>query len=99
MSDRGLVVRKGSLEAMEAALTKAHDDLVIHLDGLFLAVDHEISGWATSTESRSAQVVAQQRVRDAIDQLSDALVTVRTKVTEARELAHDAEVRNVAIVD
>ncbi len=99
MSAATLVVRHGDLEAMEAAMTLAHDDLVEQIDTLRKDVAAQIVGWATDTASRQAQLKADGDLAAGVRALAEALEKVRAALATIREDAHDAEVRNVAILD
>lgn len=99
MSAATLVVRHGDLESMEAAMTLAHDDLVEQIDTLRKDVAAQIVGWATDTESRQAQLKADADLAAGVRALAEALEKVRAALAAIREDAHDAEVRNVAILD
>lgn len=99
MSAPTLIVRHGDLEEMEAALTLAHDDLVEQIDTLRKDVAAQIVGWATDTDSRQAQLKADADLAAGVAALAEALDKVRAGLASIREDAHDAEVRNVAILD
>lgn len=98
MSERGLVVRQGSLTEIETAMSEATDAIRDHLTGLLDTVEQQTSAWTAETPSRVAQQAHEQRLRDGIDALVGALDSIRAAVATQRELARDTEVENVAIV-
>ena len=99
MSDLSLVVKQASLAGMGEALGSAHDDIVERIRTLLEQVDAKITGWDPATASRAAEMDYQRRLQDGVGRLTDALDTVRTKLAEVATSAHEAEVKNVAIVD
>lgn len=98
MSERGLVVRQGSLTEIESAMTRATDEIREHLTGLLDTVDRQMTAWTEETPSRVAQRAHEQRLRDGVDALVGALDSIRVAVAAQRGLARDTEVENVAIV-
>lgn len=99
MSDVSLVVKQASLAEMVNAMTVAHDDIVEEIESMIAAVNAKISGWNAATASRAAEMDYQQRLNDGVQRLTEALVTVRSKLEEVASDAHEIEVENVAIVD
>ena len=99
MSDLSLVVKQASLAEMGEALGTAHDDIVDRVQTLLEQVNTRISGWDPSTASRAAEMDYQRRLEEGVARLTKALDTVRTKLAEVATEAHEAEVKNVAIVD
>lgn len=97
MSERSLVVRQGSLTDMETALSEATTAIRDHLTGILDRVNDQTTAWTEETPSRVAQRAHEQRLRDGIAQLTDALDGVRTAVASHRELARETELENVAI--
>ncbi|MGH8869768.1 MAG: hypothetical protein ACRDYU_17465 [Actinomycetes bacterium] len=98
MSERGLVVHHSSLEAIEAALTTTHDEILSTVRSTMEQVDAELIGWSAETASRAAQMAHQQRLEAGVERLCDALTEVRTALEQIRSDAHDTEVRNVAVI-
>jgi hypothetical protein len=98
VSERSLVVRFGSLEALEAALVSTHDELMSRVEGTLERVDDELVGWSVHTDSRAAQLERSYRLREGAERLCAALEDVRAALAQVREDAHDAEVRNVAVI-
>lgn len=99
MSTPTLVIRFADLEAMEAAMTRAHDDLVEQIAALRRGVDAELVGWARDTASRQAQLRADNDLARGVESLAEALAKVHAALAGLCEDAHAAEVRNVAILD
>ena len=98
MSGRGLVVRFGDLEAMEQAMTAAHEQILAQVSAVLDDVNAQITGWSASTASRAAEMDHQRRLRDGVESLCQALDRVRAALAEVRADAHDTEVRNVALL-
>jgi uncharacterized protein YukE len=94
-----LVVKQAALSDMENAMTAAHDDIVKQVHDVLEQVNSRIQGWSPSTASRAAEMDYQRRLSEGVEKLASALDTVRTKLAEVANDAHEAEVENVAIVD
>lgn len=99
MSERGLVVHQGSLSAIESALADATTSLRTQVDELLEQVEKLTPGWDETSESHLAHLEHQQRLRDGIEKLTEALDQVRTRLATYREDARETEVENVAIVN
>lgn len=100
MSDGArIIVRFGTLEALAETLQSAHDDLVEQVEDVLAKADAEMTGWSAATTSRAAQQAYRQKVLDGVEDLVKALDTVRTTLAEVGTMAHEAEVRNVAVLD
>jgi uncharacterized protein YukE len=98
MSEISLVVRHGSLDDMEAAMTAASEAITAQIQSALDQVDAEVSGWSTATSSRIAQSDYQERLRAGVEKLTSALDDVRTALADVGGKARDAEVENVAIL-
>ena len=98
MSERSLVVHQGSLSAIEDAMATASDSIREHVTQLLDDVDARTPAWTPETPSRVAQQQHEQRLRDGLVRLTDALEQVRAAVATYREDAREIEVENVAIV-
>jgi uncharacterized protein YukE len=99
MSERGLVVHQGSLSAIESALADATTSLRTQVDELLEQVEKLTPGWDETSESHLAHLEHQQKLRDGIEKLTEALDQVRTRLATYREDARETEVENVAIVN
>ena len=99
MSERGLVVHQGSLSAMESALTDATTTITSQIDDLLEQVETLTPGWDETSDSHAANLEYQQRLRDGVEKLTEALDQVRSKLATYREDAREIEVENVAIVN
>jgi uncharacterized protein YukE len=99
MSDRGLVVHQGSLSTLETALADATTQITTQIDELLEQVESLTPGWDESSESHAAHLEHQQKLRDGVKRLTDALDQVKAKVATYREDAREIEVENVAIVN
>jgi uncharacterized protein YukE len=99
MSDRGLVVHQGSLSTLETALADATTQITTQIGELLEQVESLTPGWDESSESHAAHLEHQQKLRDGVTRLTDALDQVKAKVATYREDAREIEVENVAIVN
>ena len=99
MSERGLVVHQGSLSAMETALANATTAITTQISELLEQVETLTPGWDETSDSHAAHVEHQQKLRDGVEKLTEALDQVRSKLASYREDAREIEVENVAIVN
>jgi uncharacterized protein YukE len=99
MSARGLIVHQGSLSTLETAMSDATTAITTRIDELIAQVDTLTPGWAESSESHAAHLEHQQRLRDGVQRLTEALDRVRSALATYREDAREIEVENVAIVN
>lgn len=99
MSERGLVVHQGALSTIESALADATSAITTQVNDLLDQVETLTPGWDESSESHMANLEHQQKLRDGIGRLTEALDQVRSKLATYREDAREIEVENVAIVN
>lgn len=96
---RSLVVQQGALSDLEAALTKASEEIRRHVTTTLDQVDAATFSWNRATASRTAEQQHQQRLRDGVETLFDKLDALKVAIADARELARDKEVDNVALCE
>jgi len=99
MSERGLVVHQGSLSTMETALADATTAITTQINDLLEQVETMTPGWDETSESHMAHLEHQQKLRDGVQKLTEALDQVKSKLATYREDAREIEVENVAIVN
>ena len=99
MSERGLVVHQGALSTIETALADATTTITTQIDELLEQVESLTPGWDETSDSHLAHVEHQQKLRDGVAKLTEALDQVRSKLSTFREDAREIEVENVAIVN
>jgi uncharacterized protein YukE len=99
MSERGLVVHQGSLSAIESALADATTALTTQINDLLEEVERLTPGWDETSESHMAHLEHQQKLRDGVEKLTEALGQVRSALAAHREDARETEIENVAIVN
>ncbi len=99
MSERGLVVHQGSLSTMETALADATTAITTQITELLEQVEKLTPGWDETSDSHAAHLEHQQKLRDGVQKLTEALDQVRAKLATYREDAREIEVENVAIVN
>ena len=99
MSTRGLVVHQGSLSTLETAMGDATTAITTRIDELLAQVETLTPGWDETSESHLAHVEHQQKLRDGVEKLTEALDQVKARLATYREDAREIEVENVAIVN
>ncbi len=99
MSARGLVVHQGSLSTLETALADATTAITTQIADLLEQVESRTPGWDETSESHLAHLEHQQKLRDGVERLTEALDQVRSRLATYREDAREIEVENVAIVN
>jgi uncharacterized protein YukE len=99
VSERGLVVHQGSLSSMETALADATTAITTQITELLEQVETLTPGWDETSESHGAHLEYQQKLRDGVQQLTEALDQVKSTLATYREDAREIEVENVAIVN
>ena len=99
MSERGLVVHQGSLTNMESALADATTAITTQISELLEQVETLTPGWDETSDSHAAHLEHQQKLRDGVQKLTEALDQVKSKLATHREDAREIEVENVAIVN
>ena len=78
---------------------QATTQITTQIDELLERVESLTPGWDETSESHMAQLEHQQKLRDGVKRLTDALDQVKAKVATYREDAREIEVENVAIVN
>ena len=99
MSERGLVVHQGALSSLETAMADATTAITTQINDLLEEVERVTPGWDETSESHLAHLEHQQKLRDGVEKLTEALDQVKTKLATYRESAREIEVENVAIVN
>ena len=84
---------------METALADATTAITTQINELLEQVETLTPGWDETSESHVAHLEHQQKLRDGIDKLTEALDQVKSKLATYREDAREIEVENVAIVN
>jgi uncharacterized protein YukE len=96
---RGLIVHQGSLATLETALGDATETITTQINDLLEQVETLTPGWDETSESHLAHLEHQQKLRDGVQRLTEALDQVKAKLAAYREDAREIEVENVAIVN
>ena len=99
MSERSLVVHQGALTTMETALADATTAITTQITELLEQVETLTPGWDETSDSHAAHLEHQQKLRDGVEKLTEALDQVKSKLATYREDAREIEVENVAIVN
>ena len=84
---------------METALADATEAITTQITELLEQVETLTPGWDETSESHAAHLEHQQKLRDGVEKLTEALDQVRSKLAAYREDAREIEVENVAIVN
>lgn len=84
---------------METVLADATTTITQQIDDLLKQIEQLTPGWDESSDSHAAHLDYQQRLRDGVQALTEALDQVRSKLATYREDAREIEVENVAIVN
>lgn len=96
---RGLIVHQGSLSTLETALGDATETITTQINDLLQQVETLTPGWDETSESHLAHLEHQQKLRDGVQRLTEALDQVKARLADYREDAREIEVENVAIVN
>jgi uncharacterized protein YukE len=84
---------------METALADATTAITTQIADLLEQVETLTPGWDETSESHAAHLEHQQKLRDGVEKLTQALDQVKSKLATYREDAREIEVENVAIVN
>jgi uncharacterized protein YukE len=84
---------------METALADATTAITTQITELLEQVETLTPGWDETSDSHAAHAEHQQKLRDGVEKLTEALDQVRAKLASYREDAREIEVENVAIVN
>lgn len=99
MSERTLIVHAASLTEIQESISTAHQQVVAKVGALLRSADSTMAAWAPETASRTAEIEHRQRITEGVERLAQALDKIRSTAAEVAELAHEAEVKNVALLD
>jgi hypothetical protein len=99
MGKRTFIYKENEAQALEDAFTQMASGLHTSMDDMHSQMESELSGWSTDTESRQAQQKKDQAFNERAEKLADVLDKAATAIGKLRDLAHKAEVDNVAVLD
>jgi soluble cytochrome b562 len=99
VSDRTLIVHAASLTEIQEAISTAHQQVVDKVEALLRSADTTMAAWASETASRTAETEHRKKITEGVERLAQALDKIRSTAAEVAELAHEAEVKNVALLD
>ena len=99
MGKRTFIYKENEAQALEDAFTQMASDLHTSMSNMRSQTDSDLSGWSSDTESRQAQQKKTQAFDDRSEELADVLDKAATAIGKLRDLAHKAEVDNVAVLD
>ena len=99
MENRAFVFRLEDAQAVESALRKAADDLRREVEDARKDISGLVSGWSLGWASRQAQIESDGMIDDQAGELASALRKAEAAMKRIAKLAHEAEVKNVAILD
>ena len=99
MSERTFKYNEASL----ANLTTLVENMSANVEDLISTArkktEGRIEGWSKESVSRRAQMAFDRRLEKRTDELTQALDEVARALDDIKDLAHTAEVRNVAVMD
>ena len=99
MGERTFIYKEAEAQALQDAFTQMASGLHTSMDDMHSQMESELSGWSTDTESRQAQQKKDQAFNERAEKLADVLDKAATAIGKLRDLAHKAEVDNVAVLD
>ena len=99
MGKRTFIYKENEAQALEDAFSQMASGLHTSMDDMHSQMESELSGWSTDTESRQAQQKKDQAFNERAEKLADVLDKAATAIGKLRDLAHKAEVDNVAVLD
>ena len=99
MGERTFIYKEAEAQALQDAFTQMASDLHTDMSDMRSRMNSDLSGWSQDTESRHAQQKKDQDYNDRAEELADVLDKAATAIGELRDLAHKAEVDNVAVLD
>ena len=99
MGKRTFIYKEADAQALQDAFTKMASDLRTNMRNMQSKVDSDLSGWSPDTETRQAQQKKGQEFSYRSEALTKALEDAASAVEKVRDLAHKAEVDNVALLD
>ena len=99
MANRAFVFHLEDAQAVESALRKAADDLRREVEDARKDISGLVSGWSLGWASRQAQIESDGMIDDQAGELASALRKAEAAMKRIARLAHEAEVKNVAILD
>lgn len=99
MSERTFKYNEASL----ANLTTLVENMSANVEDLISTArkktDGQIGGWSRESVSRRAQMAFDRRLEKRTDELTQALDEAANALSDIKDLAHNTEVRNVAVMD
>jgi hypothetical protein len=98
MANRAFVFHLEDAQAVESALRKAADDLRREVEDARKDISGLVSGWSLGWASRQAQIESDGMIDDQAGELASALRKAEAAMKRIA-IAHEAEVKNVAILD
>jgi putative methyl-accepting chemotaxis protein len=99
MSERTFKYNEASL----ANLTTLVENMSANVEDLISTArkktEGRIEGWSKESVSRRAQMAFDRRLEKRTDELTQALDEAANALSDIKDLAHNTEVRNVAVMD
>ena len=99
MSERTFNYSESSLTNLENTVKHMSADVGRLISDARTKTEAHIAGWSEKSDSRQAQLSFDERLKARTNALTDALDEAAKALHDVNELGHQAEVRNVAVLD
>ena len=99
MSERTFKYSESSLTNLENAVKNMSADVGRLISDARTKTEAHIAGWSEKSDSRQAQLNFDELVKACTNALTEALDEAAKALHDVNELGHQAEVRNVAVLD
>ena len=99
MSKRTFKYSESSLTDLEDAVKNTSADVGRLISDARTKTEAHIAGWSEKSDSRQAQLSFDERLKARTNALTDALDEAAKALYDINELGHQAEVRNVAVLN
>lgn len=99
MGDRSFIFREADATALQDAFSSLAEEVRDEISDMRSLVSGKLSGWSAESQSRQAQMNFDTRLGERSEELAEALDKAAEAMGEVRDLARQAEIRNVAVLD
>lgn len=99
MSERTFKYSESSLTNLENTVKNMSADIGRLISDARTKTEAHIAGWSEKSDSRQAQLSFDERLKARTNALTEALDEAAKALHDVNELGHQAEVRNVAVLD
>lgn len=99
MSKRTFKYSESAMDRLAESVRKTSKGIKSLISDMQDKTDAQLQGWSERSESRQAQLNLDEGVGDRTGELTNALDEAAKALDEINEMAHEAEVRNVAVLN